>query len=94
MITLTLYGRPDCHLCEAMHEDLVPLLRGRARISVVDVGEDRELEQHYGERIPVLVAGTAELCCIRLDAVRVESFLSNEHRQDPQFLDHRAHRPR
>jgi hypothetical protein len=76
MITLTLYGRPDCHLCESMHEELVPLLRGRARIAVVDVGEDPELERRYGERIPVLTAGTAEVCCIRLDAARVESFLT------------------
>jgi hypothetical protein len=76
MITLTLYSRPDCHLCVTMHEELVPLLRGRARIAVVDVGEDRDLERRYGERVPVLTAGTAELCCIRLDAARVESFLA------------------
>ena len=76
MINLTLYGRPDCHLCENMHEELVPLLRGRARITVVDVGTDQELERRYGERIPVLTAGTAELCCTRLDAARVESFLA------------------
>ena len=76
MITLTLYGRPDCHLCENMHAELVPLLRGRARISVVDVGTDQELERRYGERIPVLTAGSAELCCIRLDFASVESYLS------------------
>ncbi|HEY7672047.1 MAG TPA: glutaredoxin family protein [Gammaproteobacteria bacterium] len=76
MITLTLYSRPDCHLCTAMHDALVPLLRGRARIAVVDIDADSDLERRYGERIPVLTAGTAELCCIRLDAARVESYLS------------------
>ena len=76
MMTLTLYSRPDCHLCEAMHAELVRLLCGRARIAVIDVGEDRELERRYGERIPVLTAGTTELCCIRLDAASVESYLS------------------
>jgi hypothetical protein len=59
-----------------MREELVPLLRGRARLEVVDIGGDRELEQRYGQRIPVLKAGTAELCCTRLDAARVESYLS------------------
>ena len=76
MISLTLYSRPDCHLCENMREELVPLLRGRARIAVVDVGTNLELERRYGERIPVLTAGSTELCCIRLDAARVESFLA------------------
>jgi hypothetical protein len=76
MITLTLYSRPECHLCATMHEELVPLLRGRARVAIVDIGADRDLEQRYGERIPVLTAGTAELCCIRLDAARVERYLS------------------
>jgi hypothetical protein len=76
MITLTLYSRPDCHLCETMHAELVPLLRGRARVAIVDVDEDRDLVRRYGERIPVLTAGAAELCCIRLDAARVENYLS------------------
>jgi hypothetical protein len=76
MITLTLYSRPECHLCTTMHAELVPLLRGRARVAIVDIGADRDLERRYGERIPVLTAGTAELCCIRLDAARVERYLS------------------
>jgi hypothetical protein len=76
MITLTLYSRPECHLCTTMHEELVPLLRGRARVEIVDIDEDRDLERRYGERIPVLTAGSAELCCIRLDAARVERYLS------------------
>jgi hypothetical protein len=76
MITLTLYSRPDCHLCEAMHAELLRLLRGRARVAIVDVGEDGNLERRYGERVPVLTAGAAELCCIRLDAARVESYLA------------------
>jgi thioredoxin reductase (NADPH) len=76
MITLTLYSRPECHLCATMHAELVPLLRGRARVTIVDIDADRDLERRYGERIPVLTAGNAELCCIRLDAARVEHYLS------------------
>jgi hypothetical protein len=59
-----------------MHAELMPLLRGRARVEIVDIDADRNLERQYGSRIPVLTAGTAELCCIRLDAARVERYLS------------------
>jgi hypothetical protein len=76
MITLTLYSRTDCHLCVTMHAELLRLLRGRAHVEIVDIDADRNLERRYGERIPVLTAGAAELCCIRLDAARVERYLS------------------
>jgi hypothetical protein len=59
-----------------MRDELAPLLRGRARLEIVDIDGNVELEQRYGQRIPVLKAGTAELCCVRLDAARVESYLS------------------
>jgi hypothetical protein len=76
MITLTLYSRAECHLCTTMHDELLPLLRGRARVEIVDIDADRDLERRYGQRIPVLTAGTAELSCVRLDAARVERYLS------------------
>jgi hypothetical protein len=76
MIMLTLYSRPDCHLCEAMHEELAPLLPGRGQVSVVDISGDAELERRYGLRIPVLTAGDEELSFYRLDRSRVERYLS------------------
>ena len=75
MITLTLYSRPECHLCEQMAEELTPLLRGRARIEVVDISHDEALEQEYGIRIPVLKGAGQELSFYRLDRKKVESFL-------------------
>jgi hypothetical protein len=76
MITLTLYSRPGCHLCEVMSSELAPLVRGRAYVTIVDISEDEELERQYGERIPVLAAGEDELSAYRLDAARVIQFLS------------------
>lgn len=76
MIELTLLSRPDCHLCDEMLDALAPLLPSSARVSVVDIGTDAELERRYGLRIPVLKAGDEELSVYRLDRARVERFLS------------------
>lgn len=76
MIELRLYSRPECHLCEVMLAELEPLLGGRASVEVVDISQDAALERKYALRIPVLAAGDEELCNYRLDAGRVEAFLS------------------
>ena len=76
MIVLTVYSRPQCHLCERLLDELAPLAAGRARVDVIDISEDLELEAELGLRIPVLRAGDEELCCYQLDADRVERFLA------------------
>lgn len=76
MIALTLYSRPDCHLCEVMAGQLEPLVRGRADLRVVDISSDLELKRRYGLRIPVLAAADEELCQFHLDRERVERYLA------------------
>ncbi len=80
MIVLTLYSRPDCHLCEQMEEELTPLLQGRAQVRVIDISQDTELKRRYGLRIPVLSAGDDELAVYRLDPHRLENFLAVRNR--------------
>lgn len=75
MITLTLYTRPDCHLCDVMAGQLEPLARGRAEVRVVDISGDRGLKRRYGLRIPVLSGADEELCQYHLDRERVERYL-------------------
>jgi len=75
MKTLTLYSRPDCHLCERLATELAPLIRGRASLRVVDIDEDLELKKRYGLRIPVLVGSSGELSAYPLDVAAVEQFL-------------------
>jgi hypothetical protein len=75
--TLTVYSRPDCHLCDEMLDALSPLVRGRASVEIVDISDDDELEVRYGLRIPVLCAGNEELCCYRLDADCVRQWLAS-----------------
>ena len=76
MLTLILYSRPDCHLCELLAAELTPLLRGRALLEHVDVGQDPDLERRYGLRVPVLVSGETELSGYPLDRARVERFFT------------------
>jgi glutaredoxin len=62
MPTLTLYGKPGCHLCEGA----LAVVRGVAErrdveLVEVDVTLDPVLERRYGERIPVLALDGEEL---------------------------------
>jgi glutaredoxin len=53
--TLTLYGKPGCHLCDEARQVVHAALAGRdVDLKEVDVTLDPVLERRYGERIPVL----------------------------------------
>jgi Tfp pilus assembly protein PilN len=77
MVTLTLYSRPECHLCESLLADLLPLLPADVVIETVDVDSSIALERRYGLRIPVLTAGEIELSGYPLDRDRVQRFLES-----------------
>lgn len=72
---LTLYSRPECHLCEALLEELLPLIGPHVSIEKVDVDSSVALERRYGLRIPVLAAGDVELSSYPLDRERVRRYL-------------------
>ena len=76
MIVLTVLGRADCHLCEAMVEELEALVAGRARIELVDIDEDESLMARYLFDIPVLKYGDEELSRHRLDRDRLTEFFA------------------
>jgi hypothetical protein len=69
VLTLTLYSRPECHLCESLLADLDVV------VETVDVDSSVALERRYGLRIPVLTAGEVELSGYPLDRERVRRFL-------------------
>ncbi len=77
MIKLTLYSRPECHLCEAFLADLMPLLDANVLVETVDVDSSVALERRYGLRIPVLTAGELELSGYPLDRERVQRYLDS-----------------
>ena len=78
MIVLTVYSRPECHLCEEMVAELEPLIAGRARIDVVDISEDEGLARRFGLLIPVLMHADEELSRYRLDRSRLTEFIDRQ----------------
>jgi hypothetical protein len=60
--TITLYSKPDCHLCEDA-QDVLRRLRSELgfELSEVDITTDEALHRAYFERIPVAALGAEEL---------------------------------
>ncbi|MEM9404194.1 MAG: glutaredoxin family protein, partial [Pseudomonadota bacterium] len=75
--TFTVFSRPGCHLCEQLIEELLPFVRGRAEVRVIDIDDDSELVEAYSTRVPVLVFGEQELCHYHLDTAAVERTLAS-----------------
>jgi glutaredoxin len=63
MPSLTLYGKPGCHLCEDAHAAVLAVTAAREDVELreVDVTMDPVLERRYGLRIPVLELDGEEL---------------------------------
>ena len=55
MTTLTLYGKPGCHLCDDARAAVQRVTARRdVPLEQVDISRDPVLYKRYGERIPVL----------------------------------------
>lgn len=60
--TITLYGRPGCHLCDDARTQLVALAAELAfSLEEVDIESNDELHARYLERIPVVALDGDEL---------------------------------
>jgi glutaredoxin len=58
---VTLYGKPDCHLCDEARAAIAEALEGRrVELREVDISRDPSLLRSYGERIPVVEVGGEE----------------------------------
>jgi hypothetical protein len=75
-MSLTLYVREGCHLCEQFLLDLSLDLGPRFdRLAVVDVDADPALAARYALRVPVLEAAGAVVCEGAYDRTRVRQSL-------------------
>ena len=74
--TLTVLSRAYCHLCEEMLAGL-RRFQGRYdfRIEVVDVDRHPDLEERWGDKVPVLLDGEREICRYHLDLEAVDARL-------------------
>ena len=75
-LTLTVLSRSYCSLCQKMIDALAPWQAQYGfDIEVIDVDEDEELVEHFNELVPVLLAGTRQICHWHLDEAALEAFL-------------------
>jgi thiol-disulfide isomerase/thioredoxin len=59
MITVMLYSRQNCHLCEVAKEELDSLQDELPhKLVVVDVDQDPQLRQTFRELVPVVTVGS------------------------------------
>jgi glutaredoxin len=56
MTTVTLYARPDCHLCDEARSAILAIRDQGLRFELqeIDIDSDDELLSRYLERIPVV----------------------------------------
>jgi glutaredoxin len=68
MMTVTLYSRPGCHLCEEARATLERLQQSTAfQIDEIDIERDDVLHARYLERIPVVAIEGEELFDYTID---------------------------
>ena len=69
-LSLTLYVRNYCHLCDDMRAAIAPWReRFGFELEEVDVDDDPAVEERFGEKVPVLVEGEREICHYHFDEV-------------------------
>ena len=74
---LTVLSRTYCHLCEEMIAALKQF-QGRYpfEIEVVDIDKHPQLEEKWGDKVPVLLDGERELCHYFLDVEVLDARLA------------------
>jgi len=77
---LTLLSRSYCHLCDDMRDALLPLAqRHGASVAEIDVDAFPDLDERYGDLVPVVMLGApaegVALCHYRLDEAAVAAAL-------------------
>ena len=80
MRTVTLYGRPGCHLCDDARAALEHVRATRPfALEEVDIDADDDLFKRYLERIPVVALDGAELFDHFVDEQELAAKLDRPH---------------
>jgi len=74
---LRIYSRPGCHLCEQLVEELLPRIRGRLELEVVDIDTRPDWQEEYGTRIPVVEYAGRFVCQYTLDEEAIGRVLAD-----------------
>jgi glutaredoxin len=79
MPRLTLYSKPDCHLCHEMKATVQRVLRDRAGIALeeIDISSDPGLLDRYGLEIPVLMIDGKKVAKYRVSEAELTRMLDS-----------------
>jgi hypothetical protein len=77
-VTVTLIGKPGCHLCDDARAVVTEVLEGRAGVTLVErsILDDTELHDRYWDEIPVVLIDEAVHTIYRVDAERLRAALA------------------
>lgn len=68
MPRVTIYSKPDCHLCDVAKERVNRIRLGVTfDLETVDISSDASLDEHYGEKIPVVFIDDDEIFAYRVN---------------------------
>jgi glutaredoxin len=78
-VRITLYSRPECHLCEAMRDVAVAVARETgAELEEVDVDADPVAAARYDLEIPVLCVNGEKAFSVRVTPAALRRRLAAE----------------
>lgn len=77
-MTLVVYSRQGCHLCEVLLEELLPLVRGHFDVEVRDIDTREDWRETYNTRVPVVELEGEALCEYHLDRDKILALLRQE----------------
>ncbi len=77
-VTVTLIGKPGCHLCDDARAVVAGVLEGRAGVQLVErsILDDSALHDRYWDEIPVVLIDDAVHTIYRVDAERLRAALA------------------
>lgn len=81
MPALHVYSRQGCHLCEALIEKLMPLVRGTLAVEVHDVDTRPEWREKYDIRVPVVEFDGHVVSQYRLDREAIVTVVRQVRRE-------------
>ena len=74
---ITLYGRPDCHLCDAARAVIASVCAEVGEVFVeISIDDDPDLRRRFGEEIPVTFVDGRQHDFWRVDPGRLRRALS------------------
>ncbi len=78
-LVLSIYSRPECHLCDEMFEALKKWQsRFNFKVNIIDIDQDTSLIARFAARIPLLAFGDIEICEYHLDEKALLRFFEQE----------------